>query len=305
MQGIPGELYARTPQLRLSKTFSGRDVTFEVAIGAMRPPQRDSGLPEGEAGLRLAFNNWTATQTIGATGTTVSPASIALTGDIRGFAVANYPGGGTVAAPALRSTYDVAKMGGAVAVDAFIPVIPASTEHMGNSLALLGEFVYGQGIGDLFTGLTAGLTMPADVLLPTGSAPGTTPTPYNPQIDTGLVNVGSSGNMTVIKWQTIRGGVQYYLPGLDGKMWISGNYANVSSPNAPTLLTTTPATATTKATTNASAIRNALNWFDVCVMGDLTPAVRLGVEYAYSGDKYVDGQTGVNHRVQGSAFFIF
>jgi hypothetical protein len=306
MQGVPGELYARTPQLRISRTFASKDVTFEIALGAMRPPQRDSALPEGEGGLRFAINNWTGTQTVGATGTAVSPASIAVTGDVRGFAVANYPTGGTAADPSLKSTSDVAKKGGAVAVDAFIPVIPGSAEHMGNSLSLLGEFVYGQGIGDLYTGLTSGLSMPALVPVPAGSPAGTvSTTAYNPQIDPGLVTVDSKGNVTVIQWQTIRGGLQYYLPGLDGKMWISGNYANVTSPNAPGLITTTPATATAKATTNANTIRNALNWFDVCVMGDLTPAVRLGIEYAYSADKYVDSQIGVNHRVQGSAFYIF
>lgn len=306
MQGVPGELYARTPQLRLSKTFATRDVTFEIALGAMRPPQRDSALPEGEAGLRFAINNWTGTQTVGATGTMVSPASIAVTGDLRGFAVANYPTGGNVVTPSPKSTYDIAERGGAVAVDAFIPVISSSTEHMGNSLSLLGEFVYGQGIGDLYTGLTSGLGVPALVPVPLGSPTGTvSTTAYNPQIDPGLVTVDAKGNVTVIQWQTIRAGLQYYLPGLNGKMWISGNYANVSSPNAPGLITTTAATATAKATTNANAIRNALNWFDVNVMGDITPAVRLGIEYTYSADKYVDNQVGVNHRVQGSAFYIF
>jgi hypothetical protein len=306
IQGAPGELYARTPQLRLSKTFSTKDVTFDIALGAMRPPQRDSALPEGEAGLHFAINNWTGVQTAGATATMVSPASIAVTGDLRGFAVANYPTGGTLAAPSLKSTYDVAKTGGGIAVDAFLPVIPGSAEHMGNSLSLLGEFVYGQGIGDLYSGLTSGLGMPALVPVPAGSPAGTaSTTAYNPQIDPGLVTVDGKGNVTVIQWQTIRAGLQYTLPGLDGKMWISGNYANVTSPNAPSLITTTAATATAKATTNAATIRNSLNWFDVNVMGDLTPAVRLGVEYAYSADKYVDGQTGTNHRVQGSAFYIF
>jgi hypothetical protein len=33
--------------------------------------------------------------------------------------------------------------------------------------------------------------------------------------------------------------------------------------------------------------------------------VRLGAEYAYSHDKYQDGSSAPNHRVQGSAFYIF
>jgi hypothetical protein len=60
-----------------------------------------------------------------------------------------------------------------------------------------------------------------------------------------------------------------------------------------------------KTVTNAGTIRSTLNFFDVLVMGDVTPAVRLGLEYAYYTDKYADGVSGTNHRVQGSAFYIF
>jgi hypothetical protein len=306
IQGVPGELYSRTPQLRLSKTVASKDVTLDVAVAAMRPPQRDSAIPEGEAGIHVALNKWTATQTMGATGTTVSPASIAITGDVRGVGVANLPTGGTAAMPSTKSTFDVGKVGGAIAADAFLPILPGSKEHMGNSLSILGEFVLGSGIGDLYTGLSSGLGVPALVPVPAGSPAGTvSTTPYNSQIDPGIVTIDGKGNVTMIQWRTVRVGLQYYFPGLDGKMWISANYSNVSSPNAPNLLTTTPATATAAATTNAASIRNALNWFDVNVMGDLTPAVRLGIEYALSSDKYVDGMTGTNHRVQGSAFYIF
>jgi hypothetical protein len=306
IQGLPGEIYARTPQLRFSKTVSSRDVTFDIAIAAMRPPQRDSAFPEGEGGIHLAFNKWAATQTMGATGTTVSPMSFALTGDVRKFGIPNYPDGGTVAAPVTKSTFEVPIVGGAIAADAFVPLIPATKAHMGDSLSLLGEFSFGYGDGDLFTGLSSGLGIPPLVPVPVGSPAGTvSTTPYNPQIDPGFVTIDGKGNMTLIGWQTLRAGLQYYLPGLDGRMWISANYANVTSPNAPSLVTTTAATATTKATTNATTIRDALNWFDVNIMGDLTPAVRLGVEYAYSADKYADGTTAPNHRVQGSAFYIF
>jgi len=209
-------------------------------------------------------------------------------------------------APEVSSTGDVGLTAGAFAVDAFVPVIPGSSESPGNSLSALGEFVYGGGIGDLYSGLTSGLGVPAFVPIPAGANPATTtPTAYNPEIDPGLVTVDAKGNVTVIKWQTIRAGLEYTFPRVDGRLRLSGNYANVSSPNAPQLLTVTPATATAAATSNASKIRNALNWVDANLIGDLTPAVRLGVEYAWSRDKYVDTQSGVNHRVQASAFYVF
>jgi len=304
--GAPGELFSRAPQLRLSRTVTGKAVTLEVEGAAVRPPGRDSAIPEGEAGIRLAFNGWRGVQTVGATGTRLVPASIALTGDVRALAIANYPTGGTVAAPSLKSTYDISKTGGGVAVDAFLPVIPARTADTGNALSLLGEFVYGQGMGDLYSGLSSGLAVPALVPVPAGSPPGTpSTTPYNPQLDAGLVTVDAKGNATVIQWQTLRAGLQYTLPGLDGRFWIAANYANVTSPNAPRLITQIGATATARATTNAPAIRNVLNWFNVYFMSELTPAVRLGFAYAYSNDKYLDGQSGTNHRLEGSAYYVF
>jgi hypothetical protein len=300
IQGVPGQLYARTPQLRVTKTFATKNVTFDIAIAAMRPPQRDSAIPEGEGALHFAINNWTATQTISATGTVVSPASIAVSGDVRAVAIPDFPTATT------KSTYDISKVGGSIAVDAFLPIIPSSKEHMGNSLSLLGEFVDGQGISDMYTGLASGVGFPT-VANPTGLA---TATVYNPQIDPGIATINPvTQAVSFVEWRTIRGGFQYYFPRLDGKMWLSANYANVNVPNAASFVTstTTPAMGMTpaKTVTNAGTIRSTLNFFDILVMGDVTPAVRLGLEYAYYTDKYADGVSGTNHRVQGSAFYIF
>jgi hypothetical protein len=197
-------------------------------------------------------------------------------------------------------------VGGSVAVDAFLPIIPSSKEHMGNSLSLLGEFVDGEGIADMFTGLASGVGFPT-VKNPTGLA---TATVYNPQIDAGIATINPvTQAVSLINWRTVRGGLQYYFPGVDGKMWLSANYANVAVPNAASFVitTTTPAMGATpaKTTSNAGTLRSTLNFFDVNVMGDLTPAVRLGLEYAYYTDKYEDGVSGTNHRVQGSAYYVF
>ena len=159
-QGMPGELFSRTVQVRLSRTFAAKNAQLDVAIAAMRPPQRDSAIPEGEAAIHFAVTDWTGIQTLGATGATISPASLTISGDVRGFSVANYPTGGTVAAPSLKSTYDVSEMGGAVALDAFIPLVRATKNDMGDSLSFMGELVYGQGMGDLYAGLTSGLGVP-------------------------------------------------------------------------------------------------------------------------------------------------
>ena len=322
IQGVPGEIYARTPQLRVSRTFASREVSFDIMLAAVRAPDRDSGVPEGQGALRLAVNNWTGTQTIGATGTSVAPASISVSGDIRSIAISNFP-----ADVGQKSTSSTSLIGAALAVDAFIPVIPSSKEHPGNSLALVGEFVSGQGIGDVYTGLSSGVSFPIAVAPAAAANPaGTAASVYNPQADPGFASIDPvTGAAALIDWRTVRGGVQYYFPGVDGKLWLSANYANVSVPNAATFTTyhasltqgvaATPATGTTPAIPAVApvpgklvapaTIRDAMNFFDVNLMGDLTPAVRLGIEFAYYADRYMDGVTAPNLRAQGSAFYMF
>jgi len=312
-QGVPGELYSRTPQIRLSKTAKSEDVTFDIAVAALRPPQRDSAVPEGAAALHFAINKWTGVQTQGATGTGIMPASIAVSGDLRSFALPNYN-----SSASNSDQYTSERACGALAVDAFIPVIPGDKAHMGNSLSILGEFVDGTGMADLYTGLTGGVgspTLPATISAVTtttnkagagtsGVAAGTpetvvTSTTPAPLVDPGLVyydnNPTATGNHTVhfIQWMTIRGGLQYYLPGLDGKLWLSANVAYVASNNDAQF------------GINPATTLKYMDWFDVNLMGDITPAVRLGLEYANYSQHYNDGIIAVDHRVQGSAFYIF
>jgi hypothetical protein len=257
------------------------DITFDIAVAAMRPPQRDSAIPEGEAGLHLALNNWTATQTMGSTGSTVSPLSIAVTGDLREFALPQFSG---KPAADVQNTLTTT----AIAVDAFIPVLPGTEESKGNSLSLMGEFVTGYGIPDMYTGLASGVSFPAPPN-PTNASPAPT---YAPDIDPGYVTYDSTGKLHGIQYTTYRAGLQYYFPGLDGKMWVSGNYSRLSSNNTWYYGT-------------ASAVLGHLDWFDANIFGDLTPSVRLGLEYANYNTMYSDKIHAIDHRVFASAFYIF
>jgi hypothetical protein len=273
LQGVPGQIYSRTPQIRLSKTIKTDPVTLEFALAAMRPPQRDSAWPEGQAGVRLAINGWTGVQTAGATSTSIQPASIAFTGDLRHIDL-----------PYLSAspTGDASKSAASGAIDAFLPVIPGSKEDMGNSLSLNGEFASGYGDADLYTGLTGGVTFPAP---PTGTWP--------QDIDNGIATYSSTGALQFIQWTSYLLGAQYYLPGLSGRMWLSGNFSHMESSNTPTLYP------------KSTKVRGAEDWWDVNLFGDVTPAFRLGLEYAQFIDHYVDGNSPTNQRVQFSGFFIF
>jgi hypothetical protein len=283
IQGVPGEIYSRTPQLRLMKTFKTDAVNVEVAVAAMRPVQRDSAAPEGQAGVRFAVNKWTGLTTNGSTGTSIQPLSVAITGDVRHIRVPRFE-------PSTDSSSS--RSGTAVAIDAFVPVLTATKDKKSNALALNGEFVTGYGIADLYTSLTGGSSWPA-LKNPANAANAPTPTPAYPNIDNGIATYDANGNLRFIQWQSYQLGVQYYLPALEGRAWISANYSHLSSANID------------RFGGDPKKLLSSLDWFDVNLFGDVTPAVRFGLEYANTNDKYVSGLHAINHRVQFSGFYIF
>src|SRR5262249_28453160 len=80
IQGVPGQVFSRSPQLRLSHIFKAEPVSVEVAVAASRPPQRDAHVPDGQAGVRLTYNGLKGVHTLGGTGTSVDAAAIAFSG---------------------------------------------------------------------------------------------------------------------------------------------------------------------------------------------------------------------------------
>jgi hypothetical protein len=280
MQGVPGQLYSRTMQLRISKTVKTDDILFEIAVAALRPPQRNSQLPKGQAGLRFGLNNWSGVVTNGATGTSVQPLSIAVTGEARSVRLPSY-----FAASEGKFDQSTAKTGTSIAIDGFIPVIPAK-KRQGNALSLNGEFSTGYGTSDLYTGLTGGAPAPVPQTPTGGTAP-------SQDLDSGIAMYDTAGGVHMVQWTSYLFGAQYYFPGLDGKAWISGNYSHIESSN---LL---------NGFQSPTKFLRAGDWFDVNLMGDITPSVRLGAEYANFNDVYGNGIHAVNHRGQVSAFYIF
>jgi hypothetical protein len=100
------------------------------------------------------------------------------------------------------------------------------------------------------------------------------------------------GNLHGIQLLAYLFGAQYYLPGVDGRIWISGNYSHQESVNSFRY-------------GSGSSILAAIDWFDVNLFVDPLPSVRVGAEYANTTDTYVDGIKSVNHRGQLSGFFLF
>jgi hypothetical protein len=286
-QGIPGELYSRTMQLRLSKTFKNEDFQFDIAVAASRPPQRDSSVPEGEGGIHFAYNKWKTVQTLSSTGTTISPLSVAVTGDLRHFEVNNF---------ALKPNSSNGLTTNAIAADAFIPILPATAEDKANALSLLGEFASGYGFTDMYTSLASGVTFPCSTST-TAPCPQLTGMPaagafpYTPNVDQGFVTYDNAGHLHGIQWTTARGGLQYYFPN-DGKIWVAANYSYVHSANAHYYGA-------------AAATLDRIDWWNAVLMGDLTPAIRMGVEFDEYRTLYNDEAHATNVRVFGSLFYLF
>jgi hypothetical protein len=280
IQGVPGQIFVRTPQFRLSKTLKSDDVTVDIAVAAARPPQRNSATPDGQAGLKLSFNKLKALHTMGSAGTAVDAAAIGVSGVARAFRLPNLS-----AAP--NTTIPI--KGGGVSIDALIPIVPATTGVAENALTLTASYVYGQSIADLYTGLTGGVAFPA---LP-ANAMGMAQT-YPQDIDNGLAVFTADGVLHAIRWQSYIIGLQYYLP-TPNKMFVTGNYSHMSSSDIAALGTMA---------TNTK-IFNKSTWWDANLFVDASSAVRFGLEYANFAQTYLDGTTAKNNRVQLSAFYIF
>jgi hypothetical protein len=279
VQGLPGQVFARTVQARVSKTIRTEPVTVDVAVAASRPPQRDGYVPDLQAGLRLAVNGWKGITTSGSTGTNVLPAAVGVSGTWRRFqvqepiAALGYPDASAVTT------------GWGYSVDLLLPIIPVRNDNRGNGLTLTASFVNGAGISDLFTSLSGGLGSPA-------STPGLTPpSGYAPAIDPGLVMFGTDGSLNAIKWRAFIVGLQYYLPP-SGRVWVSVNYSDMYSANIADYA-------------NPASVFDRSHFADANVFWDATNAVRFGLEYAWFRQYRANGDAATNNRVQFSAFFLF
>jgi hypothetical protein len=277
--GVPGELFARTPQIRISRTFKTEYVHVDAAVAALRPPQRDAAVPEGQAGLRISFPKWTSWHTGHITGTSLTPASLGVSGTVRqlGVGAPCTPAEGATSCES-ASTRFVTGMG--LAINAYLPVIPAKAHDKSNSLSLVGEFVTGTSINDLYSGLTGGVGS----ALPAG-------THFSGHLDSGLAGYDAAGKLVQPNWLTSFVGLEYYLPG--GRATLFVNWGHSQLNNAAEF------------STPASALRNHSNLYEAGAFFDVTPEVRVGLDYARIVDVYQDGVTATNDSVQGSAFLFF
>jgi hypothetical protein len=224
--GVAGEIYHRNPQIRVVRSVARSAFRLDFAAAVVRPVQRDSEVPDVQAGIKLAINGWQGATAQGFGQSGVLPMAIGVSGIGRRFAVAEFltnPGDAKVA------------YGRGVAVNAFLPVIPArSLVDRSNAVSLTAEFSVGTGISDLYTGLTGGALFPS---IPDPSGGLSPPPLYRPNIDSGIVTYDGDGNLKTIDWRSLVLGLQYYLPIDGGRLWLSATASRLQSAN---ILSVTP-----------------------------------------------------------------
>jgi len=279
---LPNQAFGRTQQLRLSHVFKSDAVNVDVGVSAQRPPQRDSEVPDFEGGLKLSVNSWKGAHTGGSGYPAVDPLTLSVSGAARHFRVNELSATPT-------TTHSANGLG--ISIDGMIPIIPASSaKEKGGALTLTGSFVTGQGIGDLIGGISGGAVFPT---LPPAT-PGGAPVAYPANIDAGLVQYDATGKLRTIDWQTFMVGAQYYLPP-SGRITIGANFTQGTSDNITDGL---PDAALGK-------VMKKSQYFDATLIGDVTPAVRVGVAWQRLAQTLGDNMKLKNNRLELSIYFFF
>jgi len=280
--GVPGEVYHRNPQLRLSKTLGGEAVSFEIAAAAVRPVMRHSEVPDGEVGAKLSFNGWTGAASSGSGQPQLTPLTVGVSGIGRRFAIPQFIG---------QPRNSVAKTGWGLAANAVIPVIPArDMEDRSNALTFTVEYSKGTGIADLYTGTSGGAKFP-ELANPGKISP---PLVYPQDVDSGLITFDADLNAKTYNWTGFVVGAQYYLPISGGKVWVSGTYSQMTSDN---ILLLTPGA-------SWGAVYKLARYFDANLFVAPSPATVIGASFQSTNQTYGDGANPTNLRAELAMIFF-
>ncbi len=286
--GAPGMLFGRTIQLKALHMFKSRAVNVEIAIAAARPAQRDSEVPDGEAAVRLQVNQWRGPTVRGAGQPGLESLAFGVSALARQFRL--NPLANTAPTPTTALNKE---LGWGIALDALVPVIPATERDRSNAITLTGEIVTGSGVADQYSGLAGDYAWPN---VP-AAMPGGMPTAYSQaNVDGGMVTYDAAGFSHTIDWTSYIVGAQYYLPLANGKLlWISGVYSRTQSRNLGSLVT--GATRTT--------VFDRLDYIDGALWMAFGKAAEAVFSYQNTHQFFLDGGNEVNHRFELTAFYFF
>jgi hypothetical protein len=256
--GVPAQIYHRNPQLRLEKKLQLGDLQIMAAVAAVRPGERDSGVPEVQAGLKIAYFGWKGATMPGFGRPILTPFSVGVSGLYRRFEL-----------PVFRAepgSEAVTTFGYGFAASLVLPIIPVKKiEDRGNALTVTAEYSNGTGIADMYTFMDGGSRFP---ILPNPNL-AQPAIQYPANVDPGLVTFDRNLDPKTINWQAFVAGMQYYLPVDNGRVWITGLYSRIWSNNIKDL---TPFP-------SWGGIFTKMEYFDANLGFDITPAVAVGFSF--------------------------
>jgi hypothetical protein len=284
-QNTPSSV-SRHTQFRLSHTFgTSAAVGLDIAAAAVRPAQRDSRIPDGQAGLRLTINKWKGIYTRDGI-PSARKMSLGVSGVARQFDVDAFT------PPPTQTSNQV--VGWGVAIDAVLPIIPAKDEYdRSNALTFAGSYVRGTGVGDLMR-VDGGAEFP-----PLPNPARASPAPhYDANVDEGLVTFDRLGVLNTIDWEGFRVDGQYYLPG--GRVRLAAIYTQAYSKNMAGLYPQGGAEIDL-----ITHIADRMRYIEGNLYWDVTPEVRLQTACIYTTVTYLDGEEPHNIRGKLSAYYFF
>lgn len=281
--GVMGEVFHRNVQLRFSKTIESHAASFKIAAAGVRPATRDSGVPDAQAGLRLAINGIQGASAQGPRPARPAPMAIGVSAVGRRLAVTDFQ---TISADAQTA------WGWGAAADVFLPIIPVSGDDYANALSVTGEYSRGTGVADLYLTLNGGVLFPS---LP--NPKNVLPAPaYTPNIDAGIVTFDANGLLKTINWQGWMVNAHYNFPFNKGKtLSLSGTYSEVRSSND---LELTPPQ-------GRPFVWNKGRYFDGTLWWSITPSFQMCASFQDQQQTFGDGVVAHNYRVQGGWWFFF
>lgn len=270
----PGILYARAPQFTVIKTMAGDTNTWQAGLSIARPAQRDSNMPNIDLGVRWALTGYKSGFGTSTSDQKVESLSVGLSGTFRQFVTADT----NATNSALSKTN-----GSAVAVNALIPIIPATEKDPSNTLTLTAEYSAGSGYNDQLSNSGLGLT----TFNGSGSSRAN-----QVSLDGGYGNFNGA-DFELTKLQSTAAQLQYHFA-TETPTFVTLGYSELSSSNAKDL----------GATYDKTKMVNAN------IFHDLTKQIRVGFEYAKYTTTYTlagDAQerSPENNRYMLAGYFRF
>ncbi len=276
----PGELFQRDLQAMSMKTISfGESSKIQTAISFEKPSQRDSAMPNLNAGVRYSLESYRAGYASTYGDIKTEALSVGLSGSFRQF---------ETPISATDTTSQSHKNSSAIAIDGLIPLMPVSdANEPGNSLMLNFEFTSGSGYADALPNWSGGLN---------GFPQGAGTVAANTNLDAGFGGFDSNGNFDLVNLQTMNLSLQYMLPS-NLKSFATLGYASIYSNNVGDF---------SASATSASDIYDRSSMYFVNFIHDFTKQIRAGMEYDKVQTHYFsDGQSSYNDRFQVTALYRF